>query len=60
MLSGRVSPAEPLRLVSTFWFGPVEDIGDNKAARFDVEVLKQVFAAMGQDAFFEGFPSNRA
>jgi polar amino acid transport system substrate-binding protein len=60
MLSGRVSPAEPLRLVSTFWFGPVEDIGDNKAARFDVEVLKQLFAAMGQDAFFEGFPSNRA
>jgi polar amino acid transport system substrate-binding protein len=57
-LGGRASSAEPLRLVSTYFFGPPGDIG--KTAGFYVEVLKQVFAAMGQDASFEGFLSNRA
>ena len=57
-LGGRAAPAEPLRLVSTFFFGFPGDIGN--APGFYVEVLKQVFAAMGQDASFEGIQSNRA
>ena len=57
-MSGRAPAAEPLRLVSNVWMGPLEDTG--KPPGFNVQVLKQVFAAMGQDASFEGFPSNRA
>ena len=38
----------------------MEDIGNNKTPGFNVQVLKQVIAAMGRDASFEGFPSNRA
>ena len=53
-LSGQASPAEPLRLVADF-APPFEDLSDEKAPGFSVEVLKQVFAAMGQDVSFEAF-----
>jgi polar amino acid transport system substrate-binding protein len=57
-LSGRASPAESLRLI-TDSLPPFEDLGDDKAPGFSVEVLRQVFAAMGQDASFENFPWDR-
>jgi polar amino acid transport system substrate-binding protein len=57
-LSGRASPAESLRLVTERLL-PFEDLGDDKAPGFSVEVLRQVFAAMGQDASFETFPWDR-
>jgi polar amino acid transport system substrate-binding protein len=57
-LSGRASPAEPLRLIADF-APPFEDLGDEKAPGFSVEVLRQVFAAMGQDTFFQAFPNRR-
>jgi polar amino acid transport system substrate-binding protein len=57
-LSGRALPAEPLRLV-TDRLPPYEDLRDDKAPGFSVEVLRQVFAAMGQDASFEQFPWGR-
>jgi polar amino acid transport system substrate-binding protein len=56
-LTGRPSPAETLRLVTDLY--PLDNLGNDKAPGFSVEVLRQVFAAMGQDAFFEGLPSNR-
>ena len=59
VLSGRASPAEPLRLVADF-APPFEDLGDEKAPGFSVEVLRQVFAAMRQDASFEAFPNRRS
>jgi polar amino acid transport system substrate-binding protein len=58
-LSGQAAPAEPLRLVTGNYFGPFEDIGDDKAPGFTVEVLRQVFAAMGQEFTFESFPTQR-
>jgi polar amino acid transport system substrate-binding protein len=54
-LSGRASPAEPLRLVTDRLL-PYEDLDDDRAPGFSVEVLRQVFAAMGEDASFEQFP----
>jgi polar amino acid transport system substrate-binding protein len=59
-LAGRASPAEPLRLVTGLKELPFEDLDDSKAPGFSVEVLRQVFAAMGQDASFEAFPRNRS
>jgi polar amino acid transport system substrate-binding protein len=59
-LSGRASTAEPLRLVTDIYLGPSEDIADAKAPGFSLEVVSQVFAAMGQDVSFELFPPNRA
>jgi polar amino acid transport system substrate-binding protein len=59
-LSGRAALAESLRLVTDDYLGPSEDIGDDKAPGFPIEVLRPVFAAMGQDASFEVFPTNRA
>jgi polar amino acid transport system substrate-binding protein len=59
-LSGRASPAETLRLVTNLSLGPLENLSDDKAPGFSVEVLRQVFAAMGQDASFEAFPLNRS
>ena len=56
-LSGRVSPAEPLRLITDHML-PYEDLSDDKEPGFSVEVLRQVFAAMGQDASFETLPWN--
>jgi polar amino acid transport system substrate-binding protein len=57
-LSGRASPADSLRLITDIYSS--ETLGDDKAPGFLVEVLRHVFAAMGQDASFESFPSNRA
>jgi len=56
-LSGGAPAAEPLRLVSNFLFRASEDWG--RPQGFEVEVLRQVFAAMGQDVSFEAFPANR-
>jgi polar amino acid transport system substrate-binding protein len=50
--------AEPLRLVASH-NPPIENLRDDKAPGFSVEVLKQVFAAMGQEASFEEFPWGR-
>jgi polar amino acid transport system substrate-binding protein len=44
-LGGRASPAETLRLVNDDYLGPSEDIADDKAPGFGVEVLRQVLAA---------------
>jgi polar amino acid transport system substrate-binding protein len=58
-LGGRGSPAEPLRLIADHML-PYEDLNDDKKPGFSVEVLRQVFAAMGQDASFETLPWNRS
>ena len=58
-MSGRVSSAEPLRLVADF-APPFEDLGDYNAPGFSVEVLKDVFAAMGRDVSFEALPNRRS
>jgi polar amino acid transport system substrate-binding protein len=58
-LSGRASSAEPLRLVTDIYLGNSENIADDKAPGFNIEVVRQVFAAMDQDVSFEVFPSNR-
>jgi polar amino acid transport system substrate-binding protein len=58
-LGGRASPAESLRLVTDVSSGPFENLRDDKAPGFSVEVLAQVFAAMGEDVSFEAFPFNR-
>lgn len=58
-LSGRASPAEPLRLVTDLYSGRPNGDLDDKAPGFDVEVARQVFAAMGQDVSFESLPPNR-
>jgi polar amino acid transport system substrate-binding protein len=60
MLGGRASPAESLRLVTDLSLGPFENLSDDEAPGFSVEVLRQVFAAMGQDASFEAFPLDRS
>ena len=57
--SGPVSLAEPLRLVADF-APPFEDLSDEKAPGFSVEVLRRVFTAMGQDVSFEAFPNRRS
>jgi polar amino acid transport system substrate-binding protein len=59
-LGGRASPAEPLRLVTADYLAPSQDIGDGKVPGLPAEILKQVFAAMGQDASFEAVPTNRS
>src|SRR5580658_6628842 len=58
-IGGRASPAEPLRLVTDIYPGPFANIADDKTPGYAVEVLRPVFAAMGQDATFESFPTNR-
>jgi polar amino acid transport system substrate-binding protein len=40
--------------------GPSEDIADDKAPGFGVEVLRQVLAGLGHDVSFEIFPARRA
>jgi polar amino acid transport system substrate-binding protein len=57
-LSGRAWPAETLRLVADR-FPPFEDLQNDKSPGFSVEVLRHVFPAMGQEATFEFFPTNR-
>jgi polar amino acid transport system substrate-binding protein len=59
-LGARPAPAEPLRLVTGLNESPFEDLANDKAPGFSVEVLRQVFAAMGQDASFESFPWRRS
>ena len=56
VLSGRPSPAGSLRLLADF-APPLEDLSNEEAPGFSVEVLRQVFAAMGQDVSFEAFPN---
>jgi polar amino acid transport system substrate-binding protein len=58
-LGGRASPAAPLRLV----LGnnpPFENPRNDAAPGFSVEVLRQVFAAMGQEVSFEDYPWDRS
>jgi polar amino acid transport system substrate-binding protein len=57
-LGGRASLAEPLRLV-TFRLPPYTNLNDDNAPGFAVEVLRQVFAAMGQEASLEELPLTR-
>jgi polar amino acid transport system substrate-binding protein len=59
-LGGRAAPAESLRLVTGLKEVPFEDLDDNKEPGFSVEVIRQVFASMGQSASFEAFPRNRS
>ena len=53
------STAAPLQLVTDQWI-PYENLSDAEAPGFSTEVLKQVFATMGQEASFEEFPWARA
>lgn len=57
-LSGRPALAEPLRLLAYAWSSP-EDTGKDRPPEYEVQVVTQVFAAMGQDVSFEHFPTNR-
>jgi polar amino acid transport system substrate-binding protein len=57
-LGGRASPAERLRLITDYML-PYEDLGDDKAPGFSVEVVRQVLAAMGRKASFENLPWTR-
>jgi polar amino acid transport system substrate-binding protein len=58
-LGGRVAAAEPLRLI-TFSLPPFMVLSDDEAPGFNVEILRQVFAAMGREASFEELPLSRA
>ena len=58
-LGGAASTAAPLRLV-TDQLIPFENLSYAEAPGFSTEVLKHVFAAMGQEASFEEFPWARA
>ena len=58
-LGGHASPAEPLRLVTDYML-PYEDLRDEKAPGFSVEVVRQVLAAMGQQASIENLPWTRS
>jgi polar amino acid transport system substrate-binding protein len=58
-LGGSASTAAPLQLV-TDQLIPFENLSDAEAPGFSTEVLKNVFAAMGQEASFEEFPWTRA
>jgi polar amino acid transport system substrate-binding protein len=55
---GAASAAAPLRLVTDL-LPPFENLPDVDAPGFSVEVLRQVFAAMGQEASVEYFPWSR-
>jgi polar amino acid transport system substrate-binding protein len=58
-LGALASTAAPLQLV-TDQLLPLENLSDAEAPGFSTEVLRQVFAAMGQEASFEEFPWARA
>jgi len=60
VLSAAALRAEPLRLITDIDLGHFEHGGDGKGPGFSIEILQQVFAAMGQDVSFEYFPSGRA
>jgi polar amino acid transport system substrate-binding protein len=57
-LGGRTASAESLHLV-TDYLPRFEDLANDKAPGFSVEVVRQVFAAIGQEASIEYFPYNR-
>jgi len=57
--AGGVSRAETLRLLTDAYLGSFENIGDDRAPGSAIEILRQVFAAMGQEVSFESFPSSR-
>jgi polar amino acid transport system substrate-binding protein len=59
-LSGRASPAEPLRLVTADYLAASQGTGYGKVPGFPAEVLGHVFAAMGREASFEAIPPNRS
>jgi polar amino acid transport system substrate-binding protein len=59
-LSGQAILAEPLRLVTDTYLGSFQNIADEKAPGFSIEVLRLVFASIGQDVSFESLPANRA
>jgi polar amino acid transport system substrate-binding protein len=59
-MSGRAPAAEPLRLVTADYLVPSQDTGDGKVPGFPAEVLRHVFAAMGQEVSFEAVPPKRA
>ncbi len=56
-LSGRASPTEPLQIITNTYPGPFRD--DDKAPGPDIEILRKVFADMGQSVSFESFPPHR-
>src|SRR5260370_39570320 len=58
-LGGLRSMARPLQLVTDQWI-PYENLSDAEAPGFSTEILKHIFAAMGQEASFEEFPWARA
>jgi polar amino acid transport system substrate-binding protein len=58
-LGGPGATAAPLQLVTDQWI-PYENLSNADAPGFSTEVLKQVLAAMGQEASFEEFPWARA
>jgi polar amino acid transport system substrate-binding protein len=58
-LGGPASMAAALQLVTDQQL-PFENLSDAEAPGFSTEVLRQVFAAMGQEASFEEFPWPRA
>jgi polar amino acid transport system substrate-binding protein len=58
-VGGPAPMAAPLQLV-TDQLLPFENLSDAEAPGFSTEVLRHVFAAMGQEASFEEFPWARA
>jgi polar amino acid transport system substrate-binding protein len=58
-LAGPASTAATLRLVTDQWI-PYENLSDTAAPGFSTEILKHVFAGMGQEVSFEEFPWARA
>lgn len=58
-LGAQAAPPKPMRLVADV-SPPYEDLGNEKAPGFSVEVIRQVFAAMGQTVSFEAFPNTRS
>ena len=59
VLSGRASSAEPLQLVTDTYSGHSENVAEDKVPGLSIELVRQVFAAMGQDVSVEVFPPNR-
>jgi hypothetical protein len=47
VLSAAALQAEPLRLITDIDLGHFEHGGDSKGPGFSIEILQQVFAAMG-------------
>src|SRR3984957_20406060 len=58
-MPGGPATAESLQLITSHLL-PFEDLSNDKAPGFSVEVLRQVFAAMDQGASFEAFPWRRS